>query len=39
MANDKLKSKGFWVVGDAFMKGVYTAFEYEPSRVGFAPLK
>jgi cathepsin D len=27
-----------WVVGDAFLKNVFSVFEYEPARVGFANL-
>ncbi|KDQ17046.1 hypothetical protein BOTBODRAFT_30435 [Botryobasidium botryosum FD-172 SS1] len=29
---------GFWVVGDVFMRNVYTAFDVDHSRVGFAKL-
>jgi len=28
-----------WVVGDAFMRNVYTVFRYRPASVGFAKLK
>ena len=27
-----------WLVGDVFMKNVYTAFRYDPKSVGFAKL-
>lgn len=30
--------QGVWLVGDVFMKNVYTAFSYEQSAVGFAKL-
>ncbi|KDQ09187.1 hypothetical protein BOTBODRAFT_179203 [Botryobasidium botryosum FD-172 SS1] len=32
-------NKPFWVVGDVFMRSVYTAFDVTNSRVGFAPLR
>jgi cathepsin D len=28
-----------WVIGDAFLKNVYTVFRYEPPAVGFAALR
>ncbi|KAG8790187.1 Type I transmembrane sorting receptor [Ceratobasidium sp. 428] len=31
--------KGAWIMGDTFMKNVYTVFDLESSRVGFAALK
>lgn len=30
---------GAWLVGDAFLKNVYSVYTYEPPRVGFAKLK
>lgn len=29
----------FWVLGDTFLRGVYTAFDMGSQRVGFAALK
>jgi cathepsin D len=31
-------SENFWVMGDAFMKNVYSVFDFDNSRVGFATL-
>ena len=28
-----------WLLGDSFMKNVYTAFSFDQNAVGFAPLK
>jgi cathepsin D len=36
---DTSLKKGFWLLGDGFMKNVYTAFSYEEAAVGFANLK
>ncbi|KAH8091380.1 aspartic peptidase domain-containing protein [Cristinia sonorae] len=35
VANDDMK---FWIVGDLFLRGVYTAFDVQGMRVGFADL-
>ncbi len=31
--------KSTWLVGDSFMKNVYTAFSFDKNSVGFATLK
>ena len=31
--------KDVWLLGDGFMKNVYTAFSLDTKSVGFAPLK
>lgn len=37
--SDGESGPGFWVVGDAFLRGVYTAFDFDNKRVGFADLR
>lgn len=32
------KDMSFWIVGDVFLRGVYTAFDFGSKRVGFAEL-
>ncbi|KAH8100357.1 aspartic peptidase domain-containing protein, partial [Cristinia sonorae] len=32
-------SQSFWIVGDVFLRGVYTSFDLGANRVGFAELK
>lgn len=34
-----LTSIDFWVVGDTFLKNVYSSYRVEPPSIGFAPLK
>ncbi|BEJ11592.1 hypothetical protein CspHIS471_0200520 [Cutaneotrichosporon sp. HIS471] len=29
----------FWLVGDSFLKNVYSVFQWKPARVGFAELR
>ena len=38
-AQDLGLGDGVWLLGDAFMKNVYTAFSFDRSAVGFARLK
>lgn len=35
VGNDNMS---FWIVGDVFLRGVYTAFDFGGKRVGFAEL-
>jgi hypothetical protein len=32
-------SRNRWILGDAFMRNVYTAFRYKPAAIGFGVLK
>ncbi|KDQ17045.1 hypothetical protein BOTBODRAFT_30433 [Botryobasidium botryosum FD-172 SS1] len=32
------KTQGFWIIGDVFMRGVYTVFDFGNNQVGFAQL-
>ncbi|GMK56271.1 hypothetical protein CspeluHIS016_0301110 [Cutaneotrichosporon spelunceum] len=32
-------SYSFWLIGDSFLKNVYSVFEWSPARVGFAALR